>query len=122
LSILEEETVIRVLWLWRISGAFFVICEEILEIRELQERPRIKWVKPMRGLDEQASKSQCNEADQRSSGAKNGMRKLIKELQEQARIDGMSKLIRGLQEQARINGMSKLIRGLQEQARINGLS
>lgn len=94
LSILKEETVIRVLWLQRVSG---VICEEILEIRELQERPRIKWVKPMRGHDEQASKSQCNEADQRSSGAKNGMRKLIRGLQEQARINGMTKLIRGLQ-------------------------
>jgi hypothetical protein len=97
LSILKDKTVIRVLWLQRVSGAFFVICEEILEIRELQERPKIKWVKPMRGLDQQASKSQCNEADQRSSGAKNGMRKLIKGLQEQARINGMSKLIRGLQ-------------------------
>jgi hypothetical protein len=83
-----------------------VICHEILEIRELQERPRIKWVKPMRGLDEQASKTQCNEADQRSSGAKNGMRSLIKELQEQARINGMSKLVRGLQEKARINELS----------------
>jgi hypothetical protein len=31
LSILKEETVIRVLWLQRVSGAFVVICEEILE-------------------------------------------------------------------------------------------
>ncbi len=58
LSILKEEIVIRVLWLQRVSGAFFVICEEMLEIRELQERPIIKWVKLMRGLDEQASKQE----------------------------------------------------------------
>jgi hypothetical protein len=70
LSILEEETVIRDLWVQRVSGAFFVISEEIFEIRDLQEGPRIKWVTLMRGLEDQASKSQCNEANQRSSGAK----------------------------------------------------
>jgi hypothetical protein len=73
LSILKEETGIRVLWLQIVSGAFFVICEEIFEIRDLQERPRIKWVTLMtlmRGLEDQASKSQCNEANQRPSGAK----------------------------------------------------
>jgi hypothetical protein len=35
LSILKVETVIRVLWLHRVSRTFFVICEEMLEIREL---------------------------------------------------------------------------------------
>jgi hypothetical protein len=62
--------VIRVLWLQRVSGAFFVICEETFEIRELQERPRIKWVTLMTGLEDEASESRRNEADQRSSGAK----------------------------------------------------
>ncbi len=70
LSILKEETGIRVLWLQIVSGAFFVICEEIFEIRDLQERPRIKWVTLMRALEDHASKSQCNEANQRPSGAK----------------------------------------------------
>jgi hypothetical protein len=43
LSILKEETVIRVLWLQRVSGAFFVICEEIFEIRDLQEQSKSQW-------------------------------------------------------------------------------
>jgi hypothetical protein len=72
LSILKEETVIRVLWLQRVSGAFSVICEEIFEIRDLQEQSKNQW---------------NEEVDQRASGAsKHQWTKLITELQEHVRI------------------------------------
>ncbi len=63
---------IRVLWLQRVSGAFFVICEEIFEIRDLQEQSKNQW---------------NEEVDQRALGAsKHQWTKLITELQEQVRI------------------------------------
>jgi hypothetical protein len=72
LSILKEETVIRVLWLQRVSGAFFVICEEIFEIRDLQEQSKSQW---------------NEEVDQWASGvSKHQWTKLITGLQEQVRI------------------------------------